>query len=165
MLKSSCMLHLLELEDNYIVSHASSKIHFVLIIVQKRHFVIEALEENIWEKPPTLNSTVKMATDVLFDSSSLNAHCQMLHCHCYILFLNCTTTAWLGRSLSFSSQVWMVKSCSYLFGTVQYLPIYVPVSVLPWPCLELDNTEKTAEAWGCIPPPLAQMGLFRPIKC
>lgn len=163
MLKSICMLHLLEPEDNYLVSHASSKIHFVLIILQQRHFVIEALEENIWEKPPTLNSTVKMATAVLFNSSSLNAHCQRLPCHCYTLFLELHhhCLAWKKPFLFLSSLNGKVLQLS----SWQYLPIYVPVSVFPWPCLELDNTEKTVEAWDCIPLPSALMGLFRPIKC
>lgn len=41
------------------------------------------LKESIWEIPHSLNSAVKMATDLLFESSLLNAHCLMVACHCY----------------------------------------------------------------------------------
>lgn len=45
------------------------------------------VEENLWEKIHTQRSTVKMATDMLFDSPLVDAYCQILPCHCYIWFL------------------------------------------------------------------------------
>lgn len=83
-----------------------------------------------------LNSTVKMATAVLFNCSSLNAHCQRLPCHCYILFLELHhhCLAWKKPFLFLSSLNGKVLQLSVREGAV---PTYLCTSLctslaLPW---------------------------------